>query len=120
MDAAFDLGGGFNPAKGLSVVVPVGEVAGDGPFQTADAVRAAAADGLTSNQGKPAFDQIEPRGAGASALARRAGCVWVHFPDPFSPTKKVTFEVILRSRPCDRAEILKRVSIAIDAVCRHF
>src|SRR5580700_4872380 len=68
MDAAFDLGGGFNPAKGLSVVVPVGEVAGDGPFQTADAVKAAAADGLTSNQGKPAFDQIEPRGAGRSEV----------------------------------------------------
>src|SRR6266849_4460414 len=72
MDTAFDLGGGFNPAKGLSVVVPVGEVAGDGRFQTADAVKAAAADGRAGNQGKPAFDQIEPRGAGRREVQMEA------------------------------------------------
>jgi len=72
-DAAFDLGGGFNPAKGLGVVVPVGEVAGDGAFQPADAVKAAAADGLGGNQGEPALDQVEPRGAGRREVQMEAG-----------------------------------------------
>jgi hypothetical protein len=40
MDAAFDLGSGFDPAKGCGVFIPVGRVAGDGPFQTSDAVAA--------------------------------------------------------------------------------
>jgi hypothetical protein len=46
VDAAFDLGGGFDPAKGFGVFIPVGE---DRRFQMADAVEAAAANGLASD-----------------------------------------------------------------------
>jgi hypothetical protein len=41
-DAAFDLGGGFGPAEGFGIFVPVGQKAGDGLLQARDAVEAAA------------------------------------------------------------------------------
>jgi hypothetical protein len=50
---------------------PVGEIAGDRPFQMMNAVEGAAADRLTSNQGEPALDQVEPRGAGRGEVQMR-------------------------------------------------
>src|SRR5580700_8787271 len=95
MDAAFDLGGGFNPAKGLSVVVPVGEVAGDGPFQTADAVKAAAADGLTSNQGKPGAR----RSRAAHVLPRSASRLAPACPMPAAVAATATTMLVPPDRP---------------------
>src|SRR5260370_18320789 len=63
-DAAFDLMGGFGPAEGFGIFVPVGQKAGDGLLQARDAVEAAAANGLRGDQAEPALDQVEPRGAG--------------------------------------------------------
>jgi hypothetical protein len=72
MEAASDLGGGFNPAEGLGIVVPVGEAAGDRPFQTMDAVEAAAPNRLAGNRGEPTLDQVEPRGAGRGEVQLEA------------------------------------------------
>src|SRR5260370_28873829 len=63
-DAAFDLMGGFGPAEGFGIFVPVGQEAGDGLLQARGAVEAAAANSLRGDQAEPALDQVEPRGAG--------------------------------------------------------
>jgi hypothetical protein len=54
-EAALDIGGGLGPAEGLGVLVPGCEPIGDRGLQPPKAAEAAAADGLTGNQGEPAF-----------------------------------------------------------------
>jgi Transposase len=71
-DAAFDLMGGFGPAEGFGIFVPVGQEAGDGLLQARDAVEAAAANGLRGDQAEPALDQVEPRGAGRGEVQMEA------------------------------------------------
>ena len=62
-DAAFDIDGRLGPAKRLSIVVPVTEPVHDCSFETADAVKAAAANSLAGNYREPAFNQVQPRRA---------------------------------------------------------
>src|ERR1700687_3192043 len=71
-DAAFDLRGGFGPAEGFGIFVPVGQEAGDGLLQARDAVEAAPANGLRGDQAEPALDQVEPRGAGRGEVQMEA------------------------------------------------
>ena len=71
-DAAFDLMGGFGPAEGFGIFVPVGQEAGNGLLQARDAVEAAAANGLRGDQAEPALDQVEPRGAGRGEVQMEA------------------------------------------------
>src|SRR5229473_2602152 len=71
-DAAFDLMGGFGPAEGFGIFVPVGQEAGDGLLQARDAVEAAATNGLRGDQAEPALDQVEPRGAGRGEVQMEA------------------------------------------------
>ena len=89
MDPALDLGGGFDPAKGLGVFIPVGQVVGDRPFKTPDPVEAAAAYGLAGNQREPVFGStrlshealvgVKCRWKRRSAVSHSctAGCLWV-------------------------------------------
>src|SRR3984893_16632146 len=63
-DAAFDLMGGFGPAEGSGIFVPVGQKAGDGLLQARDAVEAAPANGLRGAWAEPALYQVEQRAAG--------------------------------------------------------
>ena len=56
-DLPLDLAGGLRPAERLGGLIPVCEVAVDGSFKGADAVEAAAPDGLGGDQGKPSLDQ---------------------------------------------------------------
>src|SRR5438445_4769362 len=60
-DAAFDLMGGFGPAEGFGIFVPVGQEAGDGLLQARDAVEAAPAYGLRGDQAEPALDLVGSR-----------------------------------------------------------
>src|SRR5207244_4816166 len=71
-DATCDLMGGFGPAEGFGIFVPVGQEAGDGLLQSRDAVEAAAANGLRGDQAEPALDQVEPRGAGRGEVQMEA------------------------------------------------
>src|SRR6516225_166912 len=62
-NAAFDIGGGLGPAKGLGVVVPMTEPVHNCSLETTDAVKAAAANSLAGNYCEPAFNQVQPRRA---------------------------------------------------------
>ena len=64
----FDVGGGLGPARRFGILVPAIEPAHDRLFELPGAVETAAPNGLGSNQGEPAFDQIEPRSAGRSEV----------------------------------------------------
>ena len=57
-NAAFDIGGRLDPAKGFGVVVPVTEPVHDCGFETADTVEAAAANSLARNDCEPAFNEF--------------------------------------------------------------
>src|SRR6202790_5063764 len=71
-DAAFDLMGGFGPAEGFGIFVPVCQKAGDGLLQARDAVEAAPANWLRGDQAEPALAQVEPRGAGRGEVQMEA------------------------------------------------
>ena len=71
-EGSFDVSSGASPAERLRVLIPVHEPTGDRPFEAPDAVEAAAADGLAGDQGEPAFDQVEPGGAGRREVQMKA------------------------------------------------
>ena len=93
------MGGGFGPAEGLGVFVPVRQVTYDRLLQAPEAGEAATADGLAGDPGEPALDQLKPRGArwgevhmetrmrGQPLLDRRmlVGAIVVADQMPFSP-----------------------------------
>ena len=58
--------------KKLSILIPVGQPAHDHALEAADAVEAAAANGLAGNQREPALDQVQPRDAGRSEVQFKA------------------------------------------------
>lgn len=64
--------------KGLGVVIPVAQPVHDRGFETADTIEAAAADSLTGNDCEPAFNQVEPPGAGGGEVKLDAGCAASH------------------------------------------
>lgn len=57
-DAAFDLFSGLGPDKGFSVFIPVFQEPVNGTFQLGHRIKAAPADGLLADNGKPALDQV--------------------------------------------------------------
>ncbi len=76
--------GGFGPAEGFGIFVPVGQEAGDGLLQARDAVEAAAANGLRGDQAEPALDQVEPRGSLPRPIVVRKLTIAVSQLDPAS------------------------------------
>ena len=75
-DTTFDLRGGLGPDEGLGVLVPVGEEASDGAFQLGNAGETAAPNRLLADDAEPAFDQIEPGGAGRGEVQMKARVVF--------------------------------------------
>ena len=55
------------------MIIPVTQPVHDRGFETADAVEATAANGLTGNDGEPTFNQVEPRRAGWGEVQLHAG-----------------------------------------------
>src|SRR5262245_35417284 len=94
-EAAFDLGGRLGPAERLGVLVPGCEPACDRGLQPAHAVEAAAPDGLTGNQGEPAFHQVEP--------GRPSGC-------------EVQMETRMSGEPLLHRRVLVRPVVVADQV----
>ena len=71
-EAAFNLVSGLGPDEGFGVVIPVFEEPDDAAFELGDAVKTAAANRLLADNAEPAFDQIEPRGAGRGEVQMEA------------------------------------------------
>src|SRR5262249_43475689 len=94
-EAAFDLGGRLGPAERLGVLVPRCEPACDRARQRAHAVEAAGPDGLTGNQGEPAFHQVEP--------GRPSGC-------------EVRMETRMSGEPLLHRRVLVRPVVVADQV----
>src|SRR5262249_15336147 len=115
-EAAFDLGGRLGPAERLGVLVPGCEPACDRGLQPAHAVEAAAPDGLTGNQGEPAFHQVEPgrpSGCEVQMETRMSGEPLLHRRVLVRPVV-VADQVNLAARIAARGELRK----AMNSACR--
>src|ERR1700730_7093512 len=63
----------LSPTEGPRVFIPVINVPQDGSFEPLECFETAPADRLSGDQGKPALDQIEPRGTGRREVKVKVG-----------------------------------------------
>src|ERR1019366_6621229 len=68
-----DLFGGFGPDEGFGLFVPSVGPGADVGFEGLDRLVVAAADGLVGDEAEPAFDLVDPAGAGGGEVHVEAG-----------------------------------------------
>ena len=85
----FDAG---RPDKGRRVGVPRREKGGDSLFQLLHAAENAPAHGLLAEFGKPAFNEVEPTGAGGNEMQDKARMFSQPAPDPLMAVGAIVIE----------------------------